>query len=99
MKKEIKGVLLTVWSNGEDLESPATLNEKTGEITVLQTHDGKDRGCLEREKFTDEDENDYDVCPSCHEYILKTVMAQNKHCSAVVDESQVCMNRDCDYND
>lgn len=70
----LKGVFQSIWEEGL-IENQATLNLENGEITVNLISDdnqGIEYQHLICEKFIDSEENEYDVCPHCHEYILKT---------------------------
>jgi hypothetical protein len=82
----IKGTLTTEWDNDEIIETVATLNLKTGEIVSESVEVDESFETLEREYFTDEDGEEYDVCPECHEFILKysidgeTCLEEKKEC-------------------
>ncbi len=97
MAKNIeKGVFRSEWSDGSVIETPATLNLKTGELTVKNSNDDSDHGNLVSEEFENEDGDTYDVCDCCHEYVMKSVMVDGiGHC---VDEDFVCSNKHCDSN-
>lgn len=93
--KKIKGIFVSYWSDGK-IVTPCYLDTKTGEL-FPETVDVQDMGTLEREKFyvgDSEDGDEYDVCPVCHEYVLKSVM--NPGIGHDLNEEQVCSNPDCE---
>ena len=87
-----KGKFTSIWDEGT-VTTPATLDEATGEITT-DSVDVKGMEHLIEEYFEDEEGEEYDVCPECHEYILKVVMKEGVGKSLY--EAQVCSNPDCD---
>ena len=93
---EIKGVFVSVWDDGTEIRTNATLDEETGHIEAEQSDDPCDHGSLVREYFEDEDGNEYEVCPDCHEYIMKTVMIDG--IGQCLDECRVCSDPDCINN-
>jgi hypothetical protein len=86
------GTFVSTWEEGV-ISTFAALNEKTGELFTKSVK-AEGMECLVKEHFEDEDGNEYEVCPDCHEYILKTVMKEGvgKH----LFEAQVCSNPDCE---
>ena len=95
--KRIDGLFVSNWSEGK-VVTPCRLDPITGELFTKSANVG-DLGTLESEKFYvggDEDGDEYNVCPDCHEYILKTVM--NPGISHGLNEEPVCSNFDCDSN-
>jgi hypothetical protein len=91
----IKGTFTSVWDGDELITTPATLDETTGEvITESVDVDGLYLNSLDREFFTDEEENDYEVCTECHNHILKTVMKNGV--GKTLYEAQVCTDPECD---
>lgn len=88
-----KGTFTSVWDDGVEITSPAELDETTGEVIPVSVEvEGLD--ILNREYFTDEDGNEYEVCPECHTYIMKTIMVDG--IGSCYDEKRVCSDRDCD---
>jgi ssDNA-binding Zn-finger/Zn-ribbon topoisomerase 1 len=81
----IKGTFTSEWSNGETIETIATLDTETNEV-VTESVDIDIDGCLDREYFTDQENNEYEICPECHEYALKysidgeTVLQEKHEC-------------------
>lgn len=49
---------------------------------------------LIEESFEDEEGEEFEICPECHEFILKTVMKEGV--GKTLYETQVCSNPDCD---
>jgi hypothetical protein len=89
----MKGTFVSIWDNGS-IRTPAELNEETGEIqTTSVDADGMEH--LMEEWFEDEDGEEFEVCPVCHEYILHTCMEDG--IAHNLDEVKRCKNRDCDY--
>jgi hypothetical protein len=89
----IPGSFVSVWDSGS-VQTEGTLNTRTGEVTA-KTSNLSELGSLDREYFEDKDGKEYEVCPECHEYILKTDMVQDKTGKGL-SEVQVCSNPDCD---
>ena len=90
-----KGTFVSVWNDGSSIETEATLNAQTGEVTAAQSDDTGDHGSLEREYFEDKTGEQYKVCPTCHEYILKSAMDPDP-VGKGLSEEEVCSNPDCD---
>ena len=91
-----KGVFRSTWVDCSVIETPATLNLKTGELTVKSSGDDSDHGSLESEVFENEAGDEKNVCNCCHEYVMKTGMVPGiGHC---LDEVSVCSNKDCESN-
>jgi len=84
----LKGSFISVWNDGT-IQTEGTLDTKDGSITC-DSVDTQDYGILEREFFEDKDGNEYEVCMTCHSYILKTAM---------VPEEQVCSDPDCESHE
>ena len=88
----------SVWDNNAEITTDAKYNPKTGEITA-ETSDsdpGKD-AYLEREYIELPDGDEIEVCTTCHEYTMRTIMASGQGHS--YDEEQVCRNPDCESHD
>ena len=92
----IEGTFVSVWDDGTEIRTNATLDEETGHIEAEQSDDPCDHGSLVREYFEDEDGEEYEVCPECHEYIMKTVMLDG--IGQCLDECRVCSDPDCINN-
>lgn len=91
----IKGKFISVWDEGI-VTTNATLDPQTGHIDAESVEVG-DLGNLIEELFEDENGDEYNVCPECHEYILKCVMEDNPHNNTVLDEVERCSDVNCDY--
>ena len=87
---KIKGQFVSVWTDGT-VQTPCELDPVTGEL-FPETVEVSDLGSLEREYFQTPD-GDFEVCPDCHGYILKTVV--NPGIGHTLNEEQVCSNQDC----
>jgi len=90
----IKGTFTSIWDDDNDITTPAELNTKTGEVTAesVEAHDVE---ILNKEYFTNEKGEEFEVCPECHEYILHTCMEPG--IGHNLDEVKRCKNPDCDY--
>jgi hypothetical protein len=71
MKTLVKGYFVSVWDDDVEVRTEAELDTKTGNITVKNKANIDGLNLLNYEFFEDEDGNEYKVCPTCHEYILK----------------------------
>lgn len=82
---------VSVWDDGDVVcKSRAEYDPKTGEIHVHEMHDPNVE-ILEREYLEVGDE-ELEVCPCCHEYVLKTVMVGDTS----LEETKECPNPDCE---
>ena len=84
----IKGTFTSVWDNGT-VNTAATLNAVTGELTIRTINVGNHLGSLINEYFEDLAGNEYEVCPECHDHIMKTVM--NPGIGHDLNEEKECM--------
>lgn len=91
--KNIKGQFVSVWDDGSEISTYCELDPSDGELfpTVVETGD---HGSLEREYFQTPDGDELEVCTTCHEFILKTVM--NPGIGHDLNEEQVCSNPECE---
>jgi hypothetical protein len=91
--EKIKGHFVSVWDEGT-VKTNCELNPKTGELSP-EIVDVPDLGALIREYFETPNEGDeIKVCPTCHEFIMKTVMNPRGRHDLV--EEEVCSNPDCE---
>ena len=88
----VKGHFVSVWEEGH-VVTPCELDEDTGEL-FPDTVDVGDLGSLEKEFFQTPDEEEYPVCPTCHGFILKTVM--NPGIGHDLNEEKECSNPACE---
>ena len=91
--KNLNGFFTSVWDGNTEITTPAKLNVKTGEITT-ESVETNDIDILEREYFTLKSGDELEVCPECHEYILKTVMKESDGKSLY--EAKICSNPNCE---
>jgi hypothetical protein len=89
----IPGSFVSVWDSGS-VQTEGTLNTRTGEVTA-ETSNLSELGSLDREYFEDKTGKEYEVCPECHQYILKTVINPDQ-IGKSLSEIQVCSDPDCD---
>jgi hypothetical protein len=88
-----KGEFVSVWDNGS-IRTPAELDTETGEVTT-ESVDADGMEHLIEEWFEDnEDGEEYDVCPECHSFILKTIMDEGV--GKTLFERQICTDPDCE---
>ena len=90
--KTVRGTFTSVWDTGAVISSAAELNLSTGELTT-ETVDVDIDGVLKDEYFEYGDER-LQVCLTCHNHILKTVMGDRADCS--YGELQVCSDPTCE---
>ena len=89
----LKGTFTSVWDDGFEIDTPAELDDETGNVFTQPVYvDGVD--ILDREYFTDENGKEYDICPVCHEYILKTEMVERTGKQLI--ERTGCTDENCD---
>lgn len=92
-----KGTFTSVWDDGFEVSSNAELNEETGEVTAETTDvEGLDLDVLVLEYFTDENGNEYTVCPVCHSFIMTSKMFDG--IGSTYNEHEVCSDPDCESN-
>ena len=96
-KMIIKGTFTSVWDGGVEITTNATLDTDDGYVEA-ESSDTNVTGLniLDMEIFTDENGDEHEICPDCHEYILKTVMVDGV--GKTLTEVQRCSNPDCDSN-
>lgn len=87
------GTFVSVWDDGTEIRTPAILDETSGAIDA-ETADVENVDILQREYFESSDCEEYEICPECHEYILKTVMRDGV--GHTYNEVRVCSNPDCE---
>lgn len=93
MDQIIKGTFISIWEEGM-LETPATLDLNTGEVITCSVNtQGLEH--LVEELFEDENGDEHEVCPECHEYIMHTYMEPG--IGHNLDEVKRCRNTDCTY--
>lgn len=89
----MKGKFISIWDGEITISTPAELIEETGEvITDSVDVDGLD--CLNREYFDDGNDNEHDICPCCHSFILTTVIKEGV--GKVLYEVFVCSDPECE---
>jgi hypothetical protein len=88
----MKGTFVSVWDNGS-IRTPAELNTETGEVTT-ESVEADGMVDLMEEWFEDEEGEEYEICPVCHEFILKVVMKEGV--GKTLYEAEVCSNPDCE---
>ena len=89
-----KGTFTSVWDGGTTIITPATLDVEVGRVTTESVDVDIDLDVLDREFFTDEEGNEYEICLDCHEYIIKDVEFEHE---GELGE-RVCSYPYCDSN-
>lgn len=89
----MKGTFTSVWDNGFEITTPAELDEETGDI-FTEPIDVEGVDILDREFFTDVNGKEYDICPTCHTFILKTEMVERIGKQLI--ERTGCVDPTCD---
>jgi hypothetical protein len=89
---KVGGLFVSVWQDGSIIETTATLNTETGEITTTQSNIPDH--ILERQYFENQDDI-FEVCTECHEYILKAQMIPDP-VGKGMSEEMACSNPNCD---
>ena len=93
-----KGTFTSVWDGGFEVTTNAELNEVTGEV-IAESVDVEDLDLeyLDHEYFSDEDGNDWKICPTCHSYIITNKMFDG--IGHTYEEREVCSDPDCESNE
>jgi hypothetical protein len=89
----IKGTFTSVWDDGVELNTPAELDEKTGEV-FTPSIEATGVTELNEEFFTDQNGKQYEICRTCHTFILKTEMVERIGKSLI--ERTGCTDEHCD---
>jgi len=91
--KTIKGSFISVWDDGSVITTSCKLDPSSGEIFPEMSDDDSDHGSLEREYFESSDGDEFEVCTTCHGFILKSEMVSG--IGHDLNEEQVCSDPDC----
>ena len=83
----------SVWGCGSEITTSCEYNETTGEITDIRCAGDVDVDILTDEYITLPDGENIQVCQTCHEYTLKTIVGDRPDCS--YGEIQVCSDDGC----
>ena len=99
--KMIEGSFTSIWSGG-NVSTPCRLDLNSGELFPEMIDAPDDLGNLEREYFTAsfppaEMGEEYEVCTTCHEFILKATM--NPGLGHDLNEENECSNPSCESHD
>lgn len=89
----MKGNFYSIWSDGSKIVTPAILIKKTGEVSTKSVS-ADPKALLVREFFETPKGNELEICMTCHEYILKTVM--NPGIGHDLNEETECSNPECE---
>jgi len=87
----MKGTFISIWDDGVSIRTNAILNTETGEVIAESVEAGNveelGREFFESSEFFNSGE-EFEVCPKCHEFILKVVIKEG-------NEALVCSNPYC----
>lgn len=83
----------SVWDTGPIITTKCVYDQMSGRVEPEVFDGPAPTGNLEREFITLEDGDELEVCPNCHEYVLRTVMGDRADCS--YGEMKECPNPDC----
>ena len=86
---------VSIWDGGVEKRSPACYNPATGEVNVRRTHSGEDVEMLDREFVELPSGTELEVCPTCHEYVMGSIMIPDR-IGKGLSEIDVCKNKECD---
>ena len=91
----IKGKFISEWEDGIQVKVKAELDPETGEIFV-EPFEIDGLISPERQYFQDDEGNEYEICPECNSFIMKTVMVPSYSDPKTLVEETECSNPDCD---
>jgi hypothetical protein len=96
----VKCTFVSVWDDGNEIRTSATYNPKTGSVDAKTTDDVQDLDHLDREfivlnEGTDQEE-ELEVCTTCHEYVMKPVMVESSGDRHSLVEDKECSDPDCE---
>jgi len=89
----VKCTFTSVWDDGSVVTTNGQYDPNTGLCQPEVSPNEPPTGSLDREYITLEDGKELDVCPECHEYLLKTTVEDRSDLS--YGEVTQCMNEDC----
>lgn len=93
----IKCEFTSVWDDGSVVTTPCEYDPETGRTDPEVSKAEPPQGVPVREYITLPDGDELDVCPDCHEYVLKTVVGDRADLS--YGEYKECPNPDCPDTD
>lgn len=93
MSNLIAVTFTSVWEDGSEITTPATLDMETGKVEPEASNSNPD-GNLIKEYVTIGD-NELNVCSTCHEYLTKEVMIPDQVGNGLHEET-ACRNQTCD---
>ena len=88
----MNGTFTSVWDGGLEINSPAELFESGEVFTTSVEVEGLE--VLDEEFFTDQNGKRYEICPTCHTFILKTEMVER--IGKTLIERTGCTDKHCD---
>ena len=80
----VKGMFASVWSNGTEIHTPATLSPETQSLRC-ESVDADVDGVLTGEYFTPKGggiEDRKSVCMVCHSYLMKDTVCSDPECES-----------------
>ena len=92
---EIRGIVryrfISEFDDGCVIESPGVYRPEDGFVEAENGGCPSDDAALVREYVALADGSELDVCPDCHDYVLRTAMAGG----TALEETRECPNPDC----
>lgn len=92
-KNTIKCEFTSVWDDGSVVTTPCVYNENTGYCYPEVSKGPFPTGMVVEEYITLKNGQQIQVCPDCHEYVMKTVIGDRDDLS--YGEYQECSDPDC----
>jgi hypothetical protein len=93
-----KGTFTSVWDYAM-INTPAELDEETGEVTTNSVDVIGDNGSLIEEFFVDDEECDqHEICPECHTFVMREKCIEGEGNGNDYDGELICSNPYCDSN-
>lgn len=93
----VKCEFSSVWNGGDEVVTTDCMYDpKTGYVEPEISTEEPPIGVLDREYITLDNDEEKEVCPDCHEYVLKTVVGDRSDLS--YGEMEECPNEDCPSN-
>jgi len=86
-------MFVSVWDGGTEIRTSGCYDPKTGRVESQKTSDAPVK-VLDREYIEFLNGDEMDVCPVCHEYVLKTAMKEADGTN--LEQVEVCSNPDCE---
>lgn len=83
------------WSGGEVVTTNCEYNKSTGQVFPETSKDDSPTGELIREYITTDNDEEIEVCPDCHEFVMKDIIIDRNKC--LTDDTE-CSDKLCCSN-